>query len=726
MTEYAAPTDAMIGTLLDGKYRILSFLGAGGMASVYKAEHVLLHRLCAVKVMHTSCGEIEAVQRFQLEAASLTRLSHPNVLKIYSFGLTEANRPYLVMEFLNGQSLADRLALDGALNIAECLDIFRQVLAGIACAHAEGVIHRDLKPHNIFLCKPAGENSDDDPVVKVVDFGLAKIYSEGEAQQKLTRTGVLLGTPLYMSPEQTAGLPPRESTDIYAIGCSMYETLTGKTPFQGESFLSVAFQHMNDEVPPMSAPAGASIPAGVQALVRQSLAKNPDSRYESAKEFAEVLVAVSAAPDVVPQILQDKLKQKDKTVHSAKSISAKPTKPAWLAPVLLLMCSLVLFFASIQLWSWYQMRTVRAELDAANQAATDGKYEQANQLSADAVKRAGNKSTDDVAMAHAFQQMCRKVHQAYGGGMMNTPLAADALPLFERALPYFENTPGFQPFITNYATAAGWWNSELEQKNVRTSRPDAPEYYYLLALKYAPQRVDEQNLSPALFLHRWESEHMEGKLAARVEAAVKQELQILVDQGVPADNDDRILCAINLSRLASGRHDYKAAEKYLQLLPSSFRDKNAGLSIIRAAAIIELAERLFMIDKDFKGVARVLRPLIQDHELYKVEIFNAPRAYFLEGAAILQMAEPAQAVLLLRQALVEKGASRGMSAFEADGRGMLGLALLRTGDYSEAKVQLAKSISLYRKILAQGDKNALHSLPAVEQALASCETHDRK
>lgn len=273
----------MIGTIIDGRYRIDALLGEGGMGSVYRAYHVNFEKNVAIKFVHPTAINSETLQRFQREASMLERLSHPNIVKFLAFGATDGI-PFAVIEYLEGESLADLLAKNGPIPVAECLRIFDQILQALTAAHEQGIVHRDLKPSNILLC--AGN-------VKVLDFGLAKLIDgDGAAAQKVTKTGALVGTPQYMSPEHCAGRQVNATTDIYSIGCVLFECISGQPPFQADSAYGLLMQHMTEEPPRV-------LPSSIENIVLKAMEKNPEDRYSSAEEFREALASANGAPHAV-------------------------------------------------------------------------------------------------------------------------------------------------------------------------------------------------------------------------------------------------------------------------------------------------------------------------------------------------------------------------------------------------------------------------------------------
>ena len=287
-----ATGDPLIGKTVAGRYRVIKLLGEGGMGAVYLTEHVAIEKKVALKVLHAeyaSKGDI--VTRFQQEAISASRIKHPNVLEIFDFGQLESGAFYLAMEFLEGNDLADEIQRHRVLDPARGLRFAQQICRALAAAHAKGVVHRDMKPENVFLqCTPDGEE-----IVKIVDFGIAQLRTNEEAaasskQRRLTRTGMIFGTPEYMSPEQAGGKHADQRADIYAVGIILYEMFTGAVPFTGDTFLGVLAKHLNDTAPPMSAVyPELGISTELQLVIQRALEKRPEERFQSMHELAQAL-----------------------------------------------------------------------------------------------------------------------------------------------------------------------------------------------------------------------------------------------------------------------------------------------------------------------------------------------------------------------------------------------------------------------------------------------------
>jgi serine/threonine protein kinase len=284
--------DAMIGTLFAGKYRITEELGRGGMSIVYKGMHELMHRPVAIKIMQAELlSDAISVRRFQQESEAASRLAHPHVVTAFDFGVTDTAQPYLVLDLVDGTSLAEELKRDRKLSPRRTIHIFKQICEALDHAHQRGVVHRDLKPSNIML---TNSHSDTD-FVKVVDFGIAKLMATPVHEpQNLTKSGEIFGSPLYMSPEQCLGETPDQRTDIYATGIMLYETLTGKMPLVGPTFFETMQMQISTPPRPFNAiDPNLKIPAELEAVVFKAIEKKQEARYQSMREFNSALQNVS-------------------------------------------------------------------------------------------------------------------------------------------------------------------------------------------------------------------------------------------------------------------------------------------------------------------------------------------------------------------------------------------------------------------------------------------------
>ncbi len=282
-----------MGTVLDGRYRVVRFLGAGGMGEVYRAEHIHIVKTVAIKLLKPEItGDTEALMRFKREAILASSIGHPSIVRIEDFGQLPDGRVYMAMECLEGETLA-AVCSRGPVPLAQALSWMAQTARGVAAAHDKGIVHRDLKPENVFLARQDGRE-----VVKIVDFGIAKMRSgmtlsnhdapSGAGAVTLTQEGRVFGTPYYMSPEQAMGIDVDFHTDIYAMGIMLYELVSGRVPFAEGSFMRVLFMQVHEPVPPLRSVCP-DVPPSVEAIVHQALEKDPSRRQESAHELARQL-----------------------------------------------------------------------------------------------------------------------------------------------------------------------------------------------------------------------------------------------------------------------------------------------------------------------------------------------------------------------------------------------------------------------------------------------------
>ncbi len=270
------------GDLLSGRYRLVSPIARGGMAEVWEASDETLGRRVAIKVLHRHlAGDTVLLERFRREAVAAARLMHPGIVATFDTG-REANSAYIVMELVRGKNLREVLDGRGRLPVADALDVARQVAEALGYAHQAGVIHRDIKPANILLVR----NDRGDIEVKVTDFGIAKAGHASGVD--LTRTGIVLGTPKYVSPEQVRGDPVDGRTDLYSLGVVLYEMLVGAPPYNASSDMATAMAHLNERIPRPSSTVR-SIPGSLDRVVVELLAKRPDKRIQSAAELAQRL-----------------------------------------------------------------------------------------------------------------------------------------------------------------------------------------------------------------------------------------------------------------------------------------------------------------------------------------------------------------------------------------------------------------------------------------------------
>jgi serine/threonine-protein kinase len=281
--------------VLSDRYRILKKLGEGGMGAVYLAEHVVIEKKIALKVLFPDLTRRpDLVRRFMQEAKSASRIGHENVIDITDFGQSPEGYVFIAMEYLSGQDLGQILKASGPLPWARAQPLLLQIAKALRAAHEKGIIHRDMKPENIFVL----QRDDGRELIKVLDFGIAKVLGLDEDGPRLTRTGMIFGTPEYMSPEQAQGQHADHRVDIYAVGCIMYHLLTGVVPFKAESFMGILSKHMLEvAVPPRAR--NPAVDPQIEAVVLKAMEKDPAKRYQTMREMVEALRPLNPAnPDI--------------------------------------------------------------------------------------------------------------------------------------------------------------------------------------------------------------------------------------------------------------------------------------------------------------------------------------------------------------------------------------------------------------------------------------------
>jgi serine/threonine-protein kinase len=301
MSEVAA------GTIIDGRYSVIEKIGAGGMADVYSADDTHLGRKVALKLLHSRFAQDQSfVERFRREASSAAGLQHPNVVGVYDRGRFE-DTYYIAMEYCEGDTLKQLITREAPLDPARAIAIIKQMLVAARFAHRRNVIHRDLKPHNVII--------DEEGTVKVTDFGIARAGASD-----ITEVGTIMGTAQYLSPEQAQGRPVTEESDLYSIGVVLFELLTGRAPFEGDSPVAVALQHVN-RPPPSPRQLQPSVPPELEAVVLTALSKDPDARYSDADSFIKALEGVEA------RLLQGPVDTESTAVFAPVGVVAAPPRP---------------------------------------------------------------------------------------------------------------------------------------------------------------------------------------------------------------------------------------------------------------------------------------------------------------------------------------------------------------------------------------------------------------
>ena len=309
-------------------YEFLDSIGEGGMGVIYKARHRHLNKVVAIKTLHSHLTNADLIKRFEIEGKAASMLSHPNIIGVHDFGLTQTGQPYMIMDYVHGQTLSDALRQFGTIPLEQFIPIFLQVCDALSHAHKRAVLHRDVKPSNIMLV-PNQRNGFD---VRIMDFGIAKLMNESESgAQNLTKTGDAIGSPIYMSPEQARGSKMDHRSDLYSLGCVMYECLSNSPPFCGNTALDTMMMHIDTKPLPISqASMGQKIDPRLEQVVMRLLEKDPADRYQSMDDVREDLIALqnpdktAVLPSVrdsqlVTAVHKAQLKEKEKRKLRAKA-----------------------------------------------------------------------------------------------------------------------------------------------------------------------------------------------------------------------------------------------------------------------------------------------------------------------------------------------------------------------------------------------------------------------
>jgi|GEM_PF-1139915 len=292
-----------VGTIVDNRYEILSVLGRGGGGCVYKVRQVIMQKIMALKTLNPSTSNISML-RLQKEAQALSRLEHRHIVQANDFGMIDGNQPFFAMEYVDGPTLAQYLKQVGSISVESMIELFAPLCQALSYAESKGVVHRDIKPSNIVLARDA--NNPGKFVAKIVDFGIAKIQHGDENAAALTKTGAVFGTPSYMSPEQCLGQPADHRSDIYSLGCVIFESLVGTPPYTASNQLEVIMKHISGEIPTLrEASLGSKFPEAIEQIVANMLAKDPDERYQSCDDVFDDFLSLQEKRSVAPIVARE-------------------------------------------------------------------------------------------------------------------------------------------------------------------------------------------------------------------------------------------------------------------------------------------------------------------------------------------------------------------------------------------------------------------------------------
>jgi serine/threonine protein kinase len=364
-------SDDLVGVTLNDTYVVERLLGEGGMGRVYLARHTrIAQKRVAVKVLHPEFASNQQVlARFQREAEAAAAITHPNVVAVLDIDVTPRGMPYLVCEYMEGIDLADHLHEVKRLDVLDALSVTRQLCRGLYAAHSRGVIHRDLKPPNVFLVGNFSKGAPPRLVAKILDFGLSSFRATEEGGQSLTKTGVIMGTPSYMAPEQARGKRVDHRADVYGLGTILYTVLTGRAPYDEESPQATILALLNSE-PPRPRSLVGSIPPHLELVIERAMAKNPDDRYPDMQAFEQALDALPAAKALTQSVQPAALvaaTPKPAIAHaSASDADVHAARPrlllSLLCAVLLLIAGAIVAISGLELAIGYSFGKVELRL----------------------------------------------------------------------------------------------------------------------------------------------------------------------------------------------------------------------------------------------------------------------------------------------------------------------------------------------------------------------------
>jgi serine/threonine-protein kinase len=380
------------GQVIEGKYRIVDLIGVGGMGSVFEGENERIRRRVAIKVLNAkAAASKDAVERFEREAQAAGLVGSDHILEVLDLGALPSGEHFMVMEYLDGETLGARIKHMGAMTPHQVVPLVRQALAGLAAAHAAGIVHRDLKPENLFVCKEKAGYAD---FVKIIDFGVSKFNKMGGEGLSMTRTGAVMGTPYYMSPEQARGSQVDARSDLYAMGVILYEAVTGQVPFHAETFNELLFKIVLSEPVPLRQ-VRPDVDPGFESLTLKAMARDAEHRFQSAEDFIAALdnwVRTGAAVTIPPAVGHDAPDETQTATNvipaagtpatGGASVSAWSSSQADAVPglkkgpspvfLLALLGGFVLVLAVGGLFAWRAIAAKRAAALATDTSATEG------------------------------------------------------------------------------------------------------------------------------------------------------------------------------------------------------------------------------------------------------------------------------------------------------------------------------------------------------------------
>ncbi len=409
-----------VGTTIDGRYHVMSLIGQGGTGAVYKVMHLAMDQVMALKILSEQSPDSESIGRFRNEAKLLSAIGHENIVTVSAFGITPQGQPYIAMEYLEGVSLAELLRRRGKLNAEELIELVLQICDGLDAAHNCGVIHRDLKPGNVLVVNSGGVGN----CAKVIDFGIALLSPETGAMQRLTRTGHIVGSPFYMSPEQCLGGCIDKRTDIYSLGCLMYEALSGRLSITALTAVEAMSKQVTSVPPPLE-----SVPLELGVVIFRALEKRPEDRFQSIGELRDDLLKAQSTISKMGTVTKGSAKEKDKLRLSVQIVIGI------LSIVVLVVLSRVNLTEFNGWRSEDRLKFAQDQSDLASQSRASKRYKDAEQLYRSAIKIYHERMPEGTEGWLRNMDLLIKTLQAQS-------LFGEAEPLFNELDSYYENSPG--------------------------------------------------------------------------------------------------------------------------------------------------------------------------------------------------------------------------------------------------------------------------------------------
>ena len=679
------PRDPMVGIELGG-VSLLKKLGEGGMGAVYLAHDDALDLDVAVKVLprHLAARDQDYVDRFKREARAAARLDHPNVVKVLRFG-EEGEQYYMVMEYVEGESLRDKLKREKRLEIGVALDICKQVFQALVAGHEVGILHRDIKPDNIFL--KAGKSPGDPVVAKLGDFGIAKLRTGADADQSQTgntMTGMVLGTPHYMSPEQAKDAKHVDArADIYSVGCMLYRMLCGDVPYQGASILDIVYKHINEPIPEPQSERD-DLPDDLSITIRKMMAKDPDERFGSASEALDTLEKLRRGEEVdySTDPFVTRMAREESTMRAPgfgglgeEPLTASGRIKRWLRPVAAALLIALIAFGGYTTWRNWRTSKCRQALSQGNSclsaqdwAAAVGSYDRARELALTLPD--AEKAKELRELAQHLQQAALALEEA--GRYQQDGKWEEATGAYDRAHEALKDVDRGQARATTSA-----WLTDWEQT----------EFSFAQKLCEAEDQPADRAARWDRFLRHWP----DGKLAGEAGKCRSEALQASYD----------------------GRY---------QQLVESFRSLVAGGQFEQARALFPITEKLLREASESKVVVRIAEDDELDHLREQLaentDAKKQEEAFALAKGAAEKETDPRKRLEIWRdfrkklprvkvdevEARTEQARQEIIESIEAQyAKEVVGLdASLKSGEYDQARNRLSEAERILGKAREDG------------------------